>query len=154
MVGHKRILARLRDVKTSKSWRKSSALISSCASNVSLTENRQTYGRTALCVCVCVQRYFRHDDFGADRTVACRAVHGQRLGKHFPAATDAHATIEVLLETGFSTQSVPRGYKEDNLANQVNSVRESEEKSHRRIVREAVGNEQPFRQDSNPEGED
>jgi hypothetical protein len=37
----------------------------------------------------------------------------QRLGKHVPAATDTHA-IEVLLETVVSTQSVQRGYKEDN----------------------------------------
>jgi hypothetical protein len=27
----------------------------------------------------------------------------ERLGKHVPAVTDTHATIEVLLETGFST---------------------------------------------------
>jgi ParB-like chromosome segregation protein Spo0J len=37
----------------------------------------------------------------------------QRLGKHVPAATDTHATIEVLLETVFSTRSMQRGYKED-----------------------------------------
>jgi hypothetical protein len=34
-----------------------------------------------------------------------------------------HATIEVLLETEFSTQSVPRGDKEENRGNQVSSVR-------------------------------
>jgi hypothetical protein len=27
-------------------------------------------------------------------------VSGQRLGKHVPSATNAHATIELLLETG------------------------------------------------------
>jgi hypothetical protein len=32
------------------------------------------------------------------------------LGKHIPAATDTHATIEELLEMVFSTQSMPRGY--------------------------------------------
>jgi hypothetical protein len=30
----------------------------------------------------------------------------QRLGKHVPAATDMHVTIEVLLETAFPTRSV------------------------------------------------
>jgi hypothetical protein len=34
--------------------------------------------------------------------LAFRAVCRQRLGKHVPAATDTHATIEVLLEAGFS----------------------------------------------------
>jgi hypothetical protein len=41
-------------------------------------------------------------------------VSKQRLGKHVPAATDTHATIEILLETVFSTRSVQRSYKEDN----------------------------------------
>jgi hypothetical protein len=54
--------------------------------------------------------------------IACRAVSRQRLGKHVPAATDRHATIEVLLEMGFSTRLVPRGYKEANWGNQVSSV--------------------------------
>jgi hypothetical protein len=35
-------------------------------------------------------------------------VSRQRLGKHVPAATDTHSTIEVLLETVFSTLSVQR----------------------------------------------
>jgi hypothetical protein len=35
-----------------------------------------------------------------------RAVSGQRLGKQVPVVTDAHETIEVLLETLFSTRSV------------------------------------------------
>jgi hypothetical protein len=46
--------------------------------------------------------------------VACRVVSRQRLGKHVPAETDTHATIEVLLETMFSTWSVQRSYNEDN----------------------------------------
>jgi hypothetical protein len=33
----------------------------------------------------------------------------QQLGKHVPAATDTHATIEVLLETLFTIQSVQKG---------------------------------------------
>jgi hypothetical protein len=37
----------------------------------------------------------------------------ERLGKNVPAATDTHATIEVLLKTVFSTRSVQRGYKDD-----------------------------------------
>jgi hypothetical protein len=34
--------------------------------------------------------------------VACKAISRQRLGKHVPAATVTHVTIEVLMET-FST---------------------------------------------------
>jgi hypothetical protein len=33
--------------------------------------------------------------------VAWRAISRQQLGKHVPTTTDRHATIEVLLETGF-----------------------------------------------------
>jgi hypothetical protein len=44
-------------------------------------------------------------------------VSRQRLGKHVPGVTDTHATIEVLLETVFSTRSVQSGYKEDNWGN-------------------------------------
>jgi hypothetical protein len=51
-------------------------------------------------------------------------VSRQRLGKHVPAATDTHATIEVLLGV-FSTRFVQRGYKEDSWGNRVGSVRES-----------------------------
>jgi hypothetical protein len=35
----------------------------------------------------------------------------QRLGKHFPAATNTHATIEVLLQTMFSIMSEQNIYK-------------------------------------------
>jgi hypothetical protein len=38
-------------------------------------------------------------------------VSRQRLGKNVPATTDTHVTIEVLLETVFSTRSVQRGYR-------------------------------------------
>jgi hypothetical protein len=51
-------------------------------------------------------------------------VSRQQLGKHVPAATDTHATIEVLLETVFSTRSVQRGFKEDKWGYRVSSVRE------------------------------
>jgi hypothetical protein len=54
-----------------------------------------------------------------------RAVSGQRLGKHVSAGTNRRATIDVLLETGISVQSVARSYKEDNWGGQVSSVRES-----------------------------
>jgi hypothetical protein len=43
-----------------------------------------------------------------------RAVSRQRLGKYVPTTSNRRATIEVLLETGFSTRSVPRSDKEDN----------------------------------------
>jgi hypothetical protein len=52
---------------------------------------------------------------GSETTFVAR----QRLGKHVRAATNTHETIEVLLETVFSTRSVPRRYKEDNWGNQV-----------------------------------
>jgi hypothetical protein len=39
-------------------------------------------------------------------------VSTQRLGKHVDTATDTHITIEVLLETAFSTLSVQRGYED------------------------------------------
>jgi hypothetical protein len=58
---------------------------------------------------------------GSETTLLSR----QRLGKHVPAAKDTHATIEVLLETVFSTLSVHKGYKEDNWGNRVTSVRKA-----------------------------
>jgi hypothetical protein len=39
-------------------------------------------------------------------------VSRQRIRKHFPAATNTYATIELLLETMFSTLSVQRDYNE------------------------------------------
>jgi hypothetical protein len=42
--------------------------------------------------------------------------------KHFPAATNMHATIEVLLVTVFSIWSVQSGYKEDNWGNPVSQL--------------------------------
>jgi methylglyoxal synthase len=42
----------------------------------------------------------------------------QWIGKHVPVATNMH-TIELLLKTVFSTQSVQRGYKEDNWGKPV-----------------------------------
>jgi hypothetical protein len=33
----------------------------------------------------------------------------EQLGKHVPMATDTHATIEVLLEMGFSTVVIAEG---------------------------------------------
>jgi hypothetical protein len=38
--------------------------------------------------------------------VACTAVATQRIGKHVPAATNKHTTIEFLLETVFSALTV------------------------------------------------
>jgi hypothetical protein len=76
----------------------------------------------------------------------------QRLGKHVPAATDTHATIEVLLETAFSIRSVQTGYKEVNGGNRVSFVREAPKKRDRR--KEAVGREPPFREDLSPEADE
>jgi hypothetical protein len=41
-------------------------------------------------------------------------VSRQSMGKQVPAATNMHITIELLLETVFSTRFVQSGYKEDN----------------------------------------
>jgi hypothetical protein len=45
--------------------------------------------------------------------VACRAVSGQRLAKHVPAAKDTHVTVIILLESVVSNRSVQRDYKDD-----------------------------------------
>jgi hypothetical protein len=44
-------------------------------------------------------------------------VSWQRLGIQVPAATDTHATIDVLLKTVFSTRSVERSYTEEAGSN-------------------------------------
>jgi hypothetical protein len=46
-------------------------------------------------------------------------VSRRRIGKHVPAAMNTHSTIELLLETAFSTRSVQSGYKEDNWGEPV-----------------------------------
>jgi hypothetical protein len=51
----------------------------------------------------------------------------QRLGKHVPAVTDTHATIEILLETVFSTRSTV--CKEGSWGDEVSFLPKSEEKS-------------------------
>jgi hypothetical protein len=58
---------------------------------------------------------------GSERTFLFR----QRLNKYVPAPTGTKARIEVLLETVFSARSVKVVYKEDNLGNRVNSLREA-----------------------------
>jgi hypothetical protein len=63
-----------------------------------------------LCRPSCTLTHTHH----AIAIVACRTVSRQWLAKQVPAATDTHSTIEVLLETVFSSQSVQRRYKEDN----------------------------------------
>jgi hypothetical protein len=46
-------------------------------------------------------------------------VSGQQIGKHIPMAMNMHITTELLLETVFSTQSVQRGYEEDNWSDSL-----------------------------------
>jgi hypothetical protein len=46
-------------------------------------------------------------------------VSRQRIGKHIPAATKTNTTIELLLETAFSTRSAQSGYKEENSGDPV-----------------------------------
>jgi hypothetical protein len=48
-------------------------------------------------------------------------VSRQRIGKHVPEATKAH-TIELLLETVFSTGSVQSRYKEDGMTQLIHPV--------------------------------
>jgi hypothetical protein len=43
-----------------------------------------------------------------------QTISRQRIGKHVPATTNTHTTIELLLETVFSTPSAQNGYKEEN----------------------------------------
>jgi hypothetical protein len=43
-------------------------------------------------------------------------------------ATNMHTTTELLLETVFYTQSMQRGYKEDNWGSQLSSAREAEKR--------------------------
>jgi hypothetical protein len=62
-----------------------------------------------------------------------RPISRQRLGKHVPTATNRRATVEVLLETGISTRSVPRSYLEDNRRDQVSSVREFVKRGFERV---------------------
>jgi hypothetical protein len=68
-----------------------------------------------------------------------RAVSRQRLCEHVPTPTDTYAGIEVLLETVFSTRSVPRSYKDGSWDNRFSSLRELWGK-------EAVRREPPFRE--------
>jgi hypothetical protein len=60
-----------------------------------------------------------------DMQIYTRALCRERPGRHVSAATYVHATIEVLLETMFSTRFAQRGNKENNWGNGVISVRES-----------------------------
>jgi hypothetical protein len=64
----------------------------------------------------------------------------QQFCEHIPAAKNKHTTIEVLLETVFSTRSVQTGCKEDNWSNRESSVQESVKKS-------SVGMEPQSRED-------
>jgi hypothetical protein len=58
---------------------------------------------------------------GSETTFVSR----KRLGKHVPAATNTHSSIDVLLQRAFFTRSVKRGYEEDKWGNRVSSVWES-----------------------------
>jgi hypothetical protein len=56
----------------------------------------------------------------------------ERLGKHVSAATDTHATMEVLLEKVFFTRSMPRCYNRNGLESNAQLIG-GEEKT-RRVV--------------------
>jgi hypothetical protein len=68
--------------------------------------------------------------YASDREINkyTRAVSRQRFCKHVPAATDTHAKIEVLLETGVCMVVRTEEFKEDNWGSQVSSVWESVKK--------------------------
>jgi hypothetical protein len=53
----------------------------------------------------------------------------ERLGKHVPAATDTHATIDVPFETGFSSVVRAEDLLGREMGNLDSSLWESEEKS-------------------------
>jgi hypothetical protein len=42
-------------------------------------------------------------------------ISGQQISKHVPAATNMHATLELLLEMVFSARFVQSGYKEEKF---------------------------------------
>jgi hypothetical protein len=46
-------------------------------------------------------------------------VSRQRIGKQVPAAKNTNTTIELLLETVYSTRSVQSGYKENQWGDPV-----------------------------------
>jgi hypothetical protein len=46
-------------------------------------------------------------------------VSRQRIGKHVPAVMNTNMTIQLPLETVFSTSSVESGYKKENWGNPV-----------------------------------
>jgi hypothetical protein len=50
---------------------------------------------------------------------AMQPISRKWIGKHVSMAKNMHATIELLLETLFSTQYVQRGYKEDSWGDPV-----------------------------------
>jgi hypothetical protein len=55
--------------------------------------------RSPCCLCVCVYpQSLKAGIVEAEETAAAR----QRLGKHLPAATNTHVTIEELLDAEFS----------------------------------------------------
>jgi hypothetical protein len=58
----------------------------------------------------------------ASIAVAVKPVSRQWIGKHVPAATTTHTTVELLLETVFSTRSVQSAYNEDNWGNPVSNT--------------------------------
>jgi hypothetical protein len=70
---------------------------------------------------------------GNNNSVACRAVSRQWLGKNVTASTDTHATIQVLLETVFSTRFVRRGIKRTIEPRRVSSVWESVKRGLQRL---------------------
>jgi hypothetical protein len=67
-------------------------------------------------------------------------VSRQRIGKHVPAATNMNTTIELLLETVFSTRSVQYGYKEDSWGDQVGPVRDMHTAFNLRYVYDYITN--------------
>jgi hypothetical protein len=71
--------------------------------------------RIVACTVVAMQ-------FPRDRRInndIMESVSRQWNGKHVPAATNTHSTIELPLETVFSALSVQRGCKEDNWGDTV-----------------------------------
>jgi hypothetical protein len=60
-------------------------------------------------------------------------VSRQWISEHVPAAANAHTTIELLLETVFSTLYMQRGYKDDNRGDPHSWKSACEEKTRRLV---------------------
>jgi hypothetical protein len=67
-------------------------------------------------------------------------VSRQRIGKHFLAATNTHTTIDLLLETVFSTRSMQNDYKGNSWDHLVSCQSVESQPVKRRLGERFVSN--------------